>query len=66
MKRDMDFIRDLLLRIEAENEPNMTDLLPGDASKEEMEKYQYHLEMLIDQTHFVTGINASTMAGRNW
>lgn len=66
MKRDMDFVRELLLQIESADEPNLADLLPENANDSDRKKYQNHLEMLIEQAGLVTGIDASSMSGPNW
>lgn len=65
MKRDMDLVRDILLKIEAGNELNLSDLPGKDASREEREAFGYNLGLLYDHG-FVTGIAAHTLAERNW
>jgi hypothetical protein len=66
MKRDMDLVRDLLLKIEeAKEPPALSDLV----SKEDDEKYEtatYHLKMLIDEVGLVRGINCGSMDGEDW
>jgi hypothetical protein len=71
MKRDMDLVRELLLKIEAADEPpSMWDLLGWEEGEEDLptdtqDKYFYHLKMLVDQG-FVTGIDASSMSSKDW
>jgi hypothetical protein len=67
MKRDMDFVRDLLLQIETADKSSLKELMPpGDVSEESYEKLSEHLKMLIEEAGLVTGIAAHTMAYRNW
>ncbi len=67
MKRDMDLVREILLRVEeADKECGMEDLLPEGVSEDETRKYEYHLDMLVNQTGFVTGVNISGLSGETW
>lgn len=66
MKRDMDLVRDILLKIEEADSANVRDFLSQDATEEEYLKLTEHLHMLIDEVGFVSGIQAHTMAGKNW
>lgn len=68
MKRDMEYIRELLLKIEGAEGPieNSLDLLGPTPSDEDTSKLNYHLEMLIDETGFVTGIEAHSMEHMQW
>lgn len=66
MKRDMDFIREILLDIEGQDGPQLSDLLPGPVSDEGYNKLAEHLRLLIDDAGLVTGIAAHSMAGKNW
>ena len=67
MKRDMDFIRQVLLKIEGGNgRTKMVDLLPADASKDDLAKLQYHMGMLVDEAGLVRGIAAHSLGGQNW
>ncbi len=66
MKRDMDFVRELLLIIEEKDKPNLANLLQADADKQQYEKLAGHLELLINEAGFVSGIKAHTMSGKNW
>ncbi|WP_292107825.1 DUF2513 domain-containing protein [Brevundimonas sp.] len=61
----MDFIRDILLRIEEAKGPNMVALLDKDASESDLEKLQYHLALVIE-AGLAKGIAAHTMGGKNW
>ena len=65
MKRDMDYVRDILLKIESLDAPRLKDLM-NSTSDEEYEKLSEHLSLLIDQAGFLTGIKAHTYGGKNW
>lgn len=65
MKRDMDLVRDILLKIEAASEPGMADLLPADVTQEQLDLTTYNLNLLIDEG-FVKGVEAHTLAQKNW
>lgn len=68
MKRDMDLVRELLLKIaEADEPPDLSDLVPG--RKEGTSEYQlaaYHMQMLISEVGLVRGIEASSSSGAEW
>lgn len=68
MQRDMDYIRDLLLKIEAAPSTidNSRRLLPPDATSDQELKLNYHLEMLVDETGLVKGIDAHSMEDMQW
>jgi hypothetical protein len=68
MKRDMEYVRTLLIEIEAAPAPirQSSELLRESASEEEKLRLFYHLGMLIDETGSVSGIAAHTMQSRNW
>lgn len=66
MKRDMDYVRDLLLKIEGDSVMGLEDLLSDNASKDEIEKLEHHMTMLVDQTNLVSGVEAHSMSGKNW
>jgi len=55
MKRDMDFVRDLLLKIEELDPENSLDLIDSSASKPEKHKLYEHLKMLIEEADLVRG-----------
>jgi hypothetical protein len=68
MKRDMDLVRELLLKIEASNRPmSFSKLVPE--RKEGTAEYEfagYHMKMLIEEVGFVSGKNASSYDGPEW
>jgi len=68
MKRDMDLVRELLLKIaEAGEPPNLSDLVHG--RKEGTPEYHlaaYHMQMLIDEVGLVRGLDASSSSGAEW
>jgi hypothetical protein len=67
MKRDMDFVRELLLKIEKiDKPPSLQELLCANANEAEYEKLAEHLSMLIDEAEFVSGIPLHTMLAKNW
>jgi hypothetical protein len=67
MKRDMDFIRQVLLKIEDGNgRTKMVDLLPADAPEEDLAKLQYHMGMLVDEAGLVRGIAGHSIGRQNW
>jgi hypothetical protein len=66
MKRDMEYVRELLLKIEDGSKVRMESLLPEDATEEDLEKLRYHLGMLVDEAGFVRAIPAHTMRGKYW
>jgi Hypothetical protein (DUF2513) len=68
MKRDMEYVRELLLKIEAAPDviAQSSALLPASWTAEDKLKLNYHLGMLIDETGFVTGISARTMTESSW
>jgi hypothetical protein len=67
MQRDMDYVRDLLLKIEgASADIDSSDLLDAKATKDEVDKLNYHLVLLIDEAGFAKGIDAHSMQGKHW
>lgn len=66
MKRDMDFVRSLLLKIEELERPGLKQLLPDRADKSDYNKLVEHLVMLTEEAGFVAGIPAHTLAGKDW
>lgn len=46
MKRDMDLVRDLLLKIEAKKDAELKDLLPANCTEEDSDNVIYHLGLL--------------------
>jgi hypothetical protein len=66
MKRDMDLVRDLLLKIEAsEDETSLSDLV-SEENEREYAAAVYHLRMLIEEVGLVRGINVSSNDGYDW
>lgn len=66
MKRDMELVRNILLKIENNTIKNTNDLLDEHAIKEDREILVYHLSMLIDQAGLVKGIPAHSFANKDW
>lgn len=66
MQRDMDYVRALLLQIEAKDKPCLMDLLTENAEQTEYDKLSEHLVMLVEEAEFVNGIAAHNMAAKNW
>jgi hypothetical protein len=68
MKRDMELVRELLLKIADASKPlNFSDLVTG--RRERAEEYTvaaYHMQMLVEEARLVRGIDASTMSGKDW
>ena len=52
MKRDMELVRALLLEIEAKDKPTMKCLLKENSTKEDLNRLQYHIGMLVDEVGF--------------
>lgn len=67
MKRDMELVRDLLLKIsEADGPLNFSETLRPDSDDNARAVAEYHMAMLVDEVGFVRGIDASSMDGRDW
>jgi Hypothetical protein (DUF2513) len=70
MKRDMDFIRELLLKIEETDDslPSSQELHSGNANEAEYKKLATHLAMLIDEAKLVSGTPgpAPSIVVKNW
>lgn len=68
MKRNMDLVRELLLKIaDAEEPPRLSELVPG--RKEKTKEYKlaaYHIQMLIEEARFVRGLDAGSSSGDEW
>ena len=63
MKRDMDLVREILLKIEEENQPlRLGQLLKDPTDADETARYAYHLGMMSDQG-FIKGLHAKVMSG---
>ncbi len=66
MKRDMELVRSLLLKIEQADKPNFSDLLDENASMEERRQVLYHLSLLIDDAELVKGFPAHSTGKQDW
>jgi hypothetical protein len=68
MKRDMDLVRELLLKIsDAPEHPNFADIIPG--HKEGTPEYElaaYHMHMLTEEAGLVHGIDVCSQDGDDW
>jgi len=62
----MDYVREILLRLEDECEPESSDLEPESASSDDLAKLHEHLTMLIDEAGLVSGISAHSMREKHW
>ncbi|MFH1339682.1 MAG: DUF2513 domain-containing protein [Pseudomonadota bacterium] len=64
----MDYVRELLLKIEADGLPvkSSTSLMQPGATDEDQRRLNYHLEMVIDEAKLVKAIPAHHMQGREW
>ena len=68
MKRDMDLVRDLLMKISDADKPmNFSAIVPGrkDGTKE-YEFAAYHMQMLIQEAGLVRGVDACSSSGDEW
>ena len=64
MKRDMDLVREILLKIEEANEPpSMSELELTKTDNFHTERVAYHMQMLIEEAGLVRGIDAGSMDG---
>jgi hypothetical protein len=63
MKRDMELVREILLKLAESDKPLPLDAL---ASERDRDLVAYHVGMLVDEVGFLRGINADTMSGRDW
>jgi|SRR5882724_639054 len=70
MQRDMEYVRELLLKIEAAPSvvKQSSDLIPDIAThtQKDRDKLNYHLGMLINEAPFVSAIAAHTYSEQNW
>ncbi|MBR0855474.1 DUF2513 domain-containing protein [Bradyrhizobium liaoningense] len=68
MKRDMEYVRELLLKIEAAPTflRSSDQLLPNEPSDEQVYKLIHHMAMLVDEVGFIRGLGAHTMSSREW
>jgi hypothetical protein len=65
MKRDMDLVRSLLLRVEDLNGPMMNDLMADEKDADERARVGYHIRMLVDED-FLNGDDGSGMMHEDW
>ncbi len=67
MKRDMDYIRQLLLNIEAsDSPPSLPQLLPSNPDEFDRQKLHDHLRMLSEEAGFVSGTTIGALKERYW
>lgn len=67
MKRDMELVRELLLKISNADRPmNFSELLPADVEDATRSVVAYHMTMLVEEIGFVRGIDASSMESKDW
>ena len=67
MKRNMELVREILLKIEEATEPpNMSELLLTSTGDGHEARLAYHIQMLVEEAGFVRGIDASSMDGPDW
>lgn len=68
MTRDMDLVRELLLRLaDAKGPVSFSKLVPGRSTGDEnFKKAAYHMRMLIEEVGLVKGIDARTNSGDEW
>lgn len=68
MKRDMDLVRDLLIKIaDSDSPPTFSKLVPG--RKDGTSEYAvaaYHMRMLVEDAGFVRGIDYRSSSGDEW
>jgi hypothetical protein len=65
MKRDMDLVRSLLLRVEDLSWPMMNELMVDEKDAGERARVGYHLRMLVEEG-FLTGDDGSGMMHEDW
>lgn len=66
MKRDMDFVRDILLRVEHDENLSSDQLMPHDIGWSAEDNLVDHLIMLIDEVGLISGIEAHSSSGHSW
>lgn len=67
VRRDMDLVRTILLRVEDAHEPlDLADLVEKDASEEDEQVVAHHVSLLVEQAGFMKGIDVSSHDGDNW
>lgn len=65
MKRDMDLVRTILMKVEERTKTRMRDLVPDPKDEEEWQRYSYHIKMLVDE-RFLDGSAFSSMKNTDW
>lgn len=66
MKRDMDLVRQILLKIEtSDDELGLNDLIEPKATNQDVVALAYNLGLIVDEG-FVTGVEAHTLVEKNW
>lgn len=66
MKRNMDLIRDLLLKIEEAPEAIDLEQILSDEDETKWNEAAYHVRMLVQEVGFVRGIDGGSNSGENW
>ena len=67
MQRDMDLVRDLLLKIASSDQPlTFPNFLEGEADAEKLRFVAYHLKLLIEEAGLVSAIDAKSHSGPAW
>jgi uncharacterized protein DUF2513 len=63
MIRDMDLVREILLRVEIQQDPSSDDLLKQRVNDADRATVSEHLRLLIDEAKLITGMAVSDMDG---
>lgn len=67
VRRDMDLVRSILLKIDEAPQPiSLTDLMGGEQTEDEINRWDYHVRMLVEQAGFLSGEDAWTYDGPDW
>jgi hypothetical protein len=66
MKRDMDLVRSILLKIESLDHPDLDELLEPGASYDDRAMLVYHMRMLIEDAGYVRGIDSRSIGHDDW
>lgn len=67
VRRDMDLVRTILLKVEGSHEPlDLSDLIDEGASEEEEQVVAHHVSLLVEQAGFMKGFDVSSHDGDNW
>ena len=65
MMRDMDLVRETLLRVESLRDPSSDDLLKQRVNDANRATVSEHLRLLIDEVKLITGMAVSDMDGED-